>query len=359
MSFMGRPIHLVPVPLTLMAVATRLEGGPLRLACGPLGFAPPCAPLIAMSESKKDPPEPSSGPSPGAEDAPVSDEAPPASNDDAVNDDDDGAVKVTRELTNAFLVKKATQDRILKVVRARVPHGTPAADVEDLVQETTAHALDTDRLARSVPGMRPWISRIAQNVVIDYCRRKGTDLKWLNRSVDVQELPPDEANEGEEAERPADDPTAPPRPVEIVNERKLDSWLGQNVKTAADKLALEMIRYKGATGKSNAEVAAEFGMTESAYDNRVLRFKAKWVPAWQREQKRKQRELAIVWLVLVLFGAAALVWWWLQRQKTEDIRPTDVPELLPVPSASATAEPVEDERFNQAAPTDGGLKPKP
>jgi len=36
-----------------------------------------------------------------------------------------------------------------------------------------------------------------------------------------------------------------------------------------------------------------------------------------------------------------------------------VPVLLPVPSASATAVPVEDERFNQAGPTDGGLKPKP
>jgi DNA-directed RNA polymerase specialized sigma24 family protein len=309
-----------------------------------------------MSESKNDPPEPSSGPSVDDEDAPTSDDDRPVPLDDAANDDDDGAVKVTRELTNAFLVKKATQARIREVVQARVPHGTQAADVEDLVQETSAHALDTDKLARSVPGMRPWISRIAQNLVIDYCRRKGKDLQWLDRSVEVQELPPDDAAEGEEAERPADDPTAPPRPIELADDRKLDPWLGQNVKTAADRLTLEMLRYKGATKKTNAAIAAEFGMTEAAFDRRLQRFKSKWVPAWQREQKRRDRDRAIVWVVLVVLALAALVWWWMHRPKTEDIRPTSVPVLLPVPSASASAGP--EERFNQAVPTDGGgLKP--
>jgi hypothetical protein len=70
-------------------------------------------PLVARSESKEDPPEPSSGPSYDDENAPVSNEGEPTSDedapvtpDDAANDDDDGAVTVTRELTSAFLVKK-------------------------------------------------------------------------------------------------------------------------------------------------------------------------------------------------------------------------------------------------------------
>jgi hypothetical protein len=137
-----------------------------------------------------------------------------------------------------------------------------------------------------------------------------------------------------------------------VDDRKIDPWLGDNVKSAADKLALEMIRYKAATKKTNAEVAAEFGMTEAAYDNRVLRFKGKWVPAWKREQDRRRRDRTVVWLVVIALALAAFAWWWLHTDKTEDIRPTDVPVLLPAPSASATLEP--EEPFHQAAPTDGG-----
>jgi DNA-directed RNA polymerase specialized sigma24 family protein len=365
--FTRRPMSFVGAPLGVTRGPTSFVPAALRLACAPLFFTPPCAPLVAMSEGKKDPPVPSSGSSLHDEDAPVSDEDAPFSDndaptsdedaplppDDTADNDGDATTKVTRELTNAFLVKKATQERILQVVRSRVPHGTPAEDVEDLVQQTNARAVETTSLAKSVQGMRPWISRIAQNLVIDHFRKMGRELAWIDRSVDVQELPPDDASEGDGAERPPEDPTAPPRPVEMVDERKLDPWLGENVKTAADRLTLEMLRFKAVTGKTNAVVAAEFGMSEAAYDKRVQRFKGKWIPAWKKAQAKERRDRVLVWLLLVAV-ALVILWALLHEERTEDIRPTSVPVLLPVPSASASGAPVEERRFNQAAPTDGG-----
>jgi hypothetical protein len=138
--------------------------------------------------------------------------------------------------------------------------------------------------------------------------------------------------------------------VHEVDERMLGRWLEANVKSRADKLTLEMLKQKAETGKTNAAIAAEFGMTEAAFDNRILRFKAKWIPKW--EQHKKEQRRAVVILVLALLGAAML-WWLLRQKKTQDeIGPTTVPRLGPVPTATASA--VEDGPFNQAAPTDGG-----
>ena len=151
----------------------------------------------------------------------------------------------------------------------------------------------------------------------------------------------------DEAELSPEDPTAPPRPVETVDERRLVTWLGQNVKTAADRLTLEMLVEKGTTGKSNAVIAAEHAMTEAAFDNRILRFKARWIPQWKRSEERRQRAVLLLVLAGVLV-AAALAWWLLHRgAKIEEIRPTEVPVLLPAPTASVAPPPV----FNQADPT--------
>ncbi|HEY3821892.1 MAG TPA: sigma factor [Polyangiaceae bacterium] len=259
-------------------------------------------------------------------------------------------IPVTAALTVAFLAKKATRDRIREVVEFRVPRGAQKSDIDDMCQDANVRALATTSLAKSVPGMRPWVSRIAQNVVIDFYRDGAIDLKWLRGDVDVQELPPDPAADGEESEIPAEDATAPPRPVHEVDERMLGRWLEANVKSRADKLTLEMLKQKAETGKTNAAIAAEFGMTEAAFDNRILRFKAKWIPKW--EQHKKEQRRAVVILVLALLGAAML-WWLLRQKKTQDeIGPTTVPRLGPVPTATASA--VEDGPFNQAAPTDGG-----
>ena len=267
---------------------------------------------------------------------------------------DDAGVPVTRELTYAFLAKKATRDRIKEVVQARVPAGAQEAEVNDIIQEASLRALETTSLARSVAGLRPWVSRIAQNQVIDHYRGNTKHLRWLNRAVDVQELPRDAATEGDEAEVPAADPTAPPRPIEELNERMLGAWLQANVETKAEKLTFEMMKQKATTRQTNAEVAAEFGITEGALDQRVQRFKAKWIPRWKKH--KRDQALLVVALFLGLLLAGAL--WWLLHGKTQDaIEPAAVPVLSPAPTASASAEP---ERFNQADPTqeNGPTKPQ-
>lgn len=91
-------------------------------------------------------------------------------------------------------------------------------------------------------------------------------------------------------------------------------------------------------------------MTEAAFDNRLLRFKEKWIPKWQ--QYKRDRLWALVALV-VAAATAALLWWLLGAKKAADtIGPAPGPVLRPAPTATASA--VEDERLNQAAPTDAG-----
>ncbi len=265
---------------------------------------------------------------------------------------DDPGVPVTRELTYAFLAKKATRDRIREVVEARVPRGTQEADVLDIVQEANVRALETTSLAKTVTGMRPWVSRIAQNHVIDHYKGNAKHLRWLNRGVDVQELPRDAATEGDEAEVPAADPTAPPRPIEELNERMLGSWLQSNVETKAEKLTLEMMKKKATTQQTNAAVAAEFGITEGALDQRVQRFKAKWIPRWKKH--KRDQALLVFALLLGLLLAGAL--WRLLHGKTQDaIEPAAVPVLSPAPTASVAP----PEQFNNADPTQEETPTKP
>ena len=364
-------IRLMTRPMRLMAAVLRLGTPVLRLACTPLQLASPCAALMAQPDSKRRPimtladeafddeaapisePRPSSpAADPGilGKTAPSNDTAAPLPPDSAPVVVVTPGVAVTRELTYAFLAKKATRDRIREVVEHRVPKGTQEANVNDIIQEVNVRAMETTSLAETVAGMRPWISRVAQNHVIDHYRGEAKHLRWLNPSVDVQELPPDAAAEGDDVELPAEDPTAPPRPIEQVDKRMLGPWLHDHVETKAEKLTLEMIKQKAVTGQSNAQVAAEFGMTEGAFDQRVYRFKAKWIPKWK---KHKRDQALVIVLVALLLGAA--LWWLFHGKAHEEARPTAVPVLAPAPTAS-----VVPEQFNNADPTqdEQGKKPR-
>jgi DNA-directed RNA polymerase specialized sigma24 family protein len=301
---------------------------------------------VAIPDTKRRPPLTVADEAIDDEEAPISAEA--------------AGLPVTRALTHAFLATKAVQDRIREVVEYRVPRGTQKSDVNDVIQEANLRAVATTSLARSIPAMRPWISRIAQNAVIDHFRGNARHLKWLDRSVDVQGLPPDAALEADALESTPEDAAAPPRPIESIDEQSLQRWLETHVTTKADRLTLEMIRQKAAAGgKANAAIAAEFGITEGAYHQRVHRFKAKWLPRWRQYRKDRQRAM-VVWLAVG--GAALLVaalWWLLYGPKTtERIGPTDGPDLRPVPTGSVPAP--EPERFNQAQPThEEPSKPEP
>jgi hypothetical protein len=98
------------------------------------------------------------------------------------------------------------------------------------------------------------------------------------------------------------------------------------------------------------QIAAEFGITENADDQRVQRFKSKWMPKWKKH--RRDQALMVVALVLLL-GAA--LWWMLHGKTEEAIGPTAVPVLAPAPTASVAP----PEKFNQADPTQEEQERKP
>ncbi|HEY8088630.1 MAG TPA: hypothetical protein VIF09_12315 [Polyangiaceae bacterium] len=322
-----------------------------------------------MPKSKKDPPLPATG-APPPDDAPPSGDVdaplppdsgtlpvddPPVRDAGAPEHEEDTGEPVTRALTDAFLAKKATQDRIRQVAVARAPTGTQESDIDELVQMANERAMETTSLARSVSSMRPWVSRLTQNIVIDHYKADARRLKWLDPSVDVQELPPDPADESDEVAVPADDPTAPPRPMGWVERGGLERFLDANVKTPADRLTLEMIRFKARSGKTNAEVAKEFGMSEDAFDARLARFKAKWIPQWKESDERRQL-MILLWILrgVLLLAVGVTIYFLVPWHKAEPIGPTTVPELQPAPSASAAP----PDQFNQALPPDDG-KPGP
>ncbi len=267
---------------------------------------------------------------------------------------DAGTPQVTRALTNAFLVTKAARERIREVVEARMP-GEQESDVEDVCQQALEKALTTTELARSVAALRPWVSRIAQNAAIDHLRRGAKHIKWLDRSVDAQELPPDPAMEGED---PADErrleAVARPSADEDDARGMLGRWIDRQPLTKADRLTLEMIRDQAKNGGTNADLAARYGMTVAAWDNRLLRFKGKYVERWKRHRER-QLVLLLIGVALALV-VAVLVGRWL-RGREEPPTPAVVPERV-APSASAAPAPAPapapEDRFNQAAPTDAG-----
>ena len=292
--------------------------------------------------------------------------APPIIDEDPVTPDEEGTPQVTRELFKDFLATQAARDRIMQVIAYRCGKGTPPDVLDDIFQATCERLLEDDNLPRSVPRMRPWISKAAQWQVIDFYRARAQQLKWENRAADVNELPPDPTSEGDETDVPVD-PTAPPRPVVVVDDERMTTWLDKQKLTAVDKVVLEAIRHKARSKASNEQVATRFGMSLASYESRHARFTAKWVPAWQREKERRRRDRMLLWgwlgplLLVVVAVVAWMVWKWAtgQPQAHGAKEPLRV-----VPSASASSEPVPvvppvPPVFNQALPTEdaGPLKP--
>ncbi len=188
-SFILRAFPLTPAPLGLvaptippMAFPFRLIPTHLQLPCAPFHLAGPALPLagpslppVRMNDSTPPPP--------------LDDDAAPIVEMVAPSSDDASPIQVTRELLTEFLAKTATQDRIREVVLARVPKGTSPADVNDIVQQANGRALHTKALPDSVPGMRPWVSRVAVNAVFDQSRLKTKDAKVSSHPVQLDDLP--------------------------------------------------------------------------------------------------------------------------------------------------------------------------
>ncbi len=291
---------------------------------------------------------------------------------------------VSIDLLRLFLAKKSTQDRILQVVAARMPRGTPEHLLRKVLSDVNLKVMYTTALPRSPETMRPWVSRVAVNAVFDHLREQTKQAK-------LHPPPPEDdhgryglsfaetermAKRSEHDDAPSEDDDAPSSDDDLpfddaleepeqegapmneddaqVDASVLSDWLRDAVKTKADALTLEMIRFKANSGVDNARLAAEFGMTETAYNNRLLRFKAKWVPAWKKAKALRLRKLAFLGLlILLLIGIAlALLYRWLSRPVAPPARaiPTapasaDAPPA-PVPTSSTRAEPP----FEPAAP---------
>ena len=277
---------------------------------------------------------------------------------------------VTRTLLARFLGKEATQARIRQVIAARIQARRPKADadrapveverkavdgdekdvdIDDIAQRVNVRALMTKALPKEATAMRAWISAIAGNETHAYYREQGRSRRQLERAIEKARLVEDDA-------LVEPDPDAAPVAPEAANADAdvLATWLKTQRTTAADELTLEMIRHKAATRVDNAQLAAEFGMTESAFDNRLLRFKAKWTPGWKREKARRLRALLLLSIVLLLLVAAALAWLARPRPRPADtilplapvVEPVVEPPVPPAPSASGARDPT----FEQAAP---------
>jgi DNA-directed RNA polymerase specialized sigma24 family protein len=277
--------------------------------------------------------------------SPVDDEAPLPPDAEALDEKADGSPPVTRELTNAFLATKAALARIREVVEARVPKGVQEADIKDIVQKTLLKLLATTSLAKTVGGLRPWASRAAQNTVIDHYRGDKKHLVWLRRDVDVQELPPDEAVDGDEEERKLE--PVPRPPVEEPDKGMLGTWIDAQPLSKADRLTLEMLRDHAKKGGNNDDLAARFGMTTAAWDNRLLRFKQKWVPRWKKHRRDRVLLFLVIGAALIAIAIAVLRW---LGKPADTVKPdySVAPRPRAVPSADAA--PPDDGRFNQAVP---------
>jgi DNA-directed RNA polymerase specialized sigma24 family protein len=269
------------------------------------------------------------------------------------------AIPVTRELTNAFLALESTQDRIEQVISARCEGNVQASDMENILQDVNERAIGTKALADSVEGLRPWVGRIAQNMVVDFFRRQAVQAKWLVAGVDVEELPPDPVNapddevnvaDVERFEAAANDVT-PPKDESWT----LGAWVEAEIAKrkephrTRDAQLLESFRYKAAHPKTTDEaVAAVFGMTRDKYKHRLATFRAHYVPIRKRYV---QRRFAII--AFILLGIVALVWAffaWKRDRPAIGADPDAKPLVATPPSASAPLPPP-PERFNQAVPT--------
>ena len=286
----------------------------------------------------------------------VPDEPAPVSSSRPSFPSSDASVPVTPKLMELFLAKNSTQDRIRQVVAATLPKGAKESDVDEVSQRVNLKAMSTASLPRSVEEMRPWIGTVAANATTDYLKERTRDRKRFDRTHDVSDLPDDEALSEAVGSIPVVG-AASSEPDASLEGGPLYDWLSSRTTSAADKLTLEMIRTKAVTKASNAQVAAEFGMSVAAYDNRLLRFKAKWMPQWKRYQRMRLALLLVI--VLLLLAMAALAWLIIRPRPrtthTPQLTPPVVP-VLPAPSASASEGPP---RFDQALPPSPPVNDKP
>jgi DNA-directed RNA polymerase specialized sigma24 family protein len=185
---------------------------------------------------------------------------------------------------HAFLKRPDTQARIRAVVGARLDPGAPASLRDDLVQQANIDALEAKSPPRSLETATGWIGTVTARAIVNHFRRQSVHAKYLQRDVDVEELP--------------HEPDEPPE--SLAPKWLLTEWLRPRVAgNPRDQETYELLVYKADTGKTHTEVAADHAMTEGALKSRIHALKTKYEPQWRRRQR--------MFLLLILFGIAAVV----------------------------------------------------
>lgn len=141
-------------------------------------------------------------------------------------------------------------------VRRRV---TDEATAEDLLQEIFVRIQERAGQLRDDARIAPWVFRIARSIVVDHQRRgaRGGLVEFDDDSIGT---PPDVATE-EDAE------------AEDAN-LALARWLATMVQTLEEPYA-EALRLVDLEGVSQADAAAQLGLSYSGFKSRVQRGRAK------------------------------------------------------------------------------------
>jgi DNA-directed RNA polymerase specialized sigma24 family protein len=265
-------------------------------------------------------------------------------------------VPVTKELVQAFLALRTTQARIRQIAGSRLGKGASPADVDDVVQLTCERALRAEDLPDEPAKLRPWISRITATSSIDFMRRTAAYHARFRGEVDVEQMPPDPIDA-------VDDEPSESAPLEDAKDASaaasdrglIGPWIDEKVAhRPGDALMVEMFRYKARHSVTDGQLAATFGLSLEAYESRLRRFRARYVPMRRRHVRRRNALLILLLLAAVLF-VILLALWLPPRRPDTPIGPDRF--VTPPPPTSAPSS-TDDSRFNQAAPTDGGAKPE-
>jgi RNA polymerase sigma-70 factor (ECF subfamily) len=170
---------------------------------------------------------------------------------DAIEDVDSTPVLRGRASAEALVVDAWERHRAeIHAFIARAVRDDDAA--EDLLQETFVRLLSEARRGRPPGQLRPWLYRVASNLVISRGRRRSTVLRWLQRHGAAQ------VRSGAGAS---------PESNFLEAERVREMELALSLLPADARVALLL----SSTGFSGAEIAAAIGRTEGATRSMMTR----------------------------------------------------------------------------------------
>jgi DNA-directed RNA polymerase specialized sigma24 family protein len=213
-----------------------------------------------------------------------------------------------------LLAQPDTQQRIRAIVAKRVRKGAPGAVRDDIVQQANLTLLQSPSRPRSAATASGWVSAVTHRQVANYFRARAVETRWLEIDEDP-EARPEAAQTGPDAAPEGDWMIAP--------------WLAQAVASSPrDQETFELLVYKAATRKTYEEVADDHAMAPKALVGRVVQFKKKYLPRYQR--RRTNVALAVLTGALTL----ALLGWLFWYPKPEVAKP---PPPKPAPSATSSA----------------------